>query len=108
VSSKRMVVDWDGRTPGLSCSWKRKRGTSGRCKQSPPGLCSALTPLCSRPMDKELLSISWLPMLPSWEQFLGRWHFGLVRAHGLQIHGEACAEIFAQRAFPEAKSWVTS
>jgi hypothetical protein len=35
-----------GRTPGLSCCWKRKRGTSGRCKQSAPGPCSAMMSSC--------------------------------------------------------------
>jgi len=46
-----------GLTLGVRRGWKRERGTSGRWQ----------------PFNgKELLSVSGLPLIPSWEEFLGR------------------------------------
>ena len=46
-----------GLTLGVRRGWKRERGTSGRWQ----------------PFNgKELLSVFGLPLIPSWEDFLGR------------------------------------
>ena len=61
-----------GLTLGVRRGWKRERGTSGRWQ---PSLCTPwLGPYAAaQPFNgKELLSVSGLPLIPSWEEFLGR------------------------------------
>src|SRR4029453_11893665 len=72
-------------TLGLSCCRKRKRGTSGRWRQSAPGLCSVR--FCALPMSRS----------PRWS-VKAQVHLGKVLKHAV-LHknvAEPCARAITE------------